>query len=113
MSRSPAAKRHFFISRAGEDAEWAVWIADVLKESGHDYFVQDEHIQFGNSFVAKMREAMEKCQHVICVLTPDYLAKDFTLAEMDTAYRLDPRGDRRMMLIVRVKPCNPPNLYSH
>ena len=106
-----SAKPSFFISRAGEDAEWGLWIAEVLREAGYEYFLQDHHIDTGHSFVERIREAMEKVQHVIAVLSPDYLAKEHTMAELDTAYALDPTGTKRMLIMVRVRPCEIPKFY--
>ena len=106
------AKASFFISRAGEDAEWGSWIADVLREAGYEYFLQDDHIDAGHSFVERIRQAMEKVQHVIAVLSPDYLTKEHTMAELDTAYAMDPTGTKRTMLMVRVRPCEIPKFYS-
>jgi tetratricopeptide (TPR) repeat protein len=107
-----SAKPSFFISRAGEDREWGLWIAEVLREAGYEYFLQDDHIDTGHSFVERIREAMDKVRHVIAVLSPDYLAKEHTMAELDTAYAMDPDGTNRVMIMVRVRPCEIPKFYS-
>lgn len=106
-----SAKPSFFISRAGEDQDWGLWIAEVLREEGYEYFLQDHHIGTGHSFVERIRQAMEQVQHVVAVLSPDYLAKEHTMAELDTAYALDPSGTKRMLIMVRVRPCEIPKFY--
>jgi tetratricopeptide (TPR) repeat protein len=102
----------FFISRAGEDREWGQWVAQVLQSAKHEYFLQDHDIQFGNDFVEKMKAAMEMCDHVIAVLSAHYLEKPHTKAEINTAYALDPTGEKRMLLIVRVSDCEIPKLFT-
>jgi hypothetical protein len=37
-----ADKPHFFISRAGEDAEYATWMAEVLEAEGYTTILQAE-----------------------------------------------------------------------
>jgi hypothetical protein len=45
------AKRHFFISRAGEDAEYAKWVAAILEDAGFTTILQDLDFQAGGSFI--------------------------------------------------------------
>jgi TIR domain len=52
------AKRHFFISRAGEDAEYAQWVASILENAGFTTILQDLDFQAGDSFIHKMNEAL-------------------------------------------------------
>jgi len=103
---------HFFISRAGEDHEWSVWVAGVLEEAEHKYFLQDHHIKPGNSFAHEEREAMELCDHVIALLSPDYFAKEHPMAEFESAWARDPLGKKRLLIPVRVRDCDIPKLYS-
>ena len=53
-----ADKPHFFISRAGEDAEYATWMAGVLEAEGYTTILQDLDFQAGDSFIYKMNEAL-------------------------------------------------------
>jgi len=102
----------FFISRAGEDREWGVWVAQVLNEAGHEYYLQDHHAELGHSFPHQEREAMERCDHLIALLSPDYLAKEHTMAELNSAWTRDPQGKKRVLLPVRVRDCEIPKLYA-
>src|SRR5258708_3543680 len=103
---------NFFISRAGEDREWGVWIAQVLKEAGHETFLQDEDILAGQSFPDRERHGLEKADHVIAVLSPDYFAKSHTMAEFESAWAPDPQGKKRPLIPIRVRDCNIPKPYS-
>jgi TIR domain len=103
-----SAKPSFFISRAGEDAEWGLWIAEVLGEEGYPYFLQDHHMGLGDNIFERTREELEKSRHIIAVLSPDYLAKEHTRREMNAGCSRDAGGIRRTLLIVRVRECEIP-----
>src|ERR1039457_5414910 len=103
---------HFFISRAGEDREWGVWVAKVLKEEGHQTFLQDDDIQVGNSFPDWEKDGMEQADHLIARLSPDYLRKEHTMAELNSAWARDPQGKNRLLIPVRVRECEIPEIYA-
>ena len=58
---SPNGRKNFFISRAGEDAEWGCWIAEVLQRAGHSYFLQDDDMPHG-SFVEHIKTITNAAQ---------------------------------------------------
>jgi predicted O-methyltransferase YrrM len=60
-----ADKPHFFISRVGEDAEYAKWVAEVLEEAGYTTILQDLDFQAGDSFIHKMNEALAAAEQMI------------------------------------------------
>src|SRR6266852_4728435 len=105
-------KFHFFISRAGEDREWAKWIANVLETEGHTTTLQDFDIKPGHSFVHQMKLAADRANHVIALLSPHYLAKPFTLNELYSALADDPVGEKRLLIPIRVAPCEIPRLIK-
>jgi len=109
----PEKKLKFFISRAGEDKEWGLWIADVLREAEFDYFLQDDHMHLGDSIVERTRQELEICDHVIAALSPDYLAKPHTMRELNAAVMRDPRGVKRVLMVVQVSDCPIPTDISH
>src|SRR5260370_12802257 len=102
---------NFFISRAGEDREWGVWAAKVLKEERHQTFLQDDDILVGHSFPDREKEAMENAVHLIALLSPDYFAKDHTMADLNSASALDPQSKQQLLIPVLVRDCDIPKLY--
>jgi len=91
---------HLFISRAGEDREIARWIAGVLREAGHEARLQDD---FGTgSFPDHIGRALKWADRLIAVLSPHYVEKPYTRAELDAAYARDPAG---FIIPIRVEPC--------
>src|ERR1035441_5682274 len=105
-------KLHFFISRAGEDREWAKWIANVLEAAGHTTTLQEFDFKPGHSIPHEMTLALERADHVIAVLSPQYLAKDFTLTELYAAFFGDPLGKKRLLIPVRVAQCDVSRLIN-
>lgn len=103
-----SAKPSFFISRAGEDQTWGLWMADLLREKDYEYFLQDHHIDLGDNIFEVTRPVLEKFRHIIAVLSPDYLLKEHTRREMNAACSRDPAGTKRTLLIVRVRDCEIP-----
>jgi hypothetical protein len=93
----------FFISRNGADREWAVWIAQTLEANGHNTIIQDWDFLPGQNFVLRMLDAAERCKRTIGVISPNYLAADFTQPEWAAAFAQDPRGEDRKFIPVLVE----------
>jgi tetratricopeptide (TPR) repeat protein len=106
-------KSHFFISRSGEDSESALWIAKILEAEGHSTTLQDLDFKPGQSFLHQMKLAEDRASHFIALLSPQYLAKPFTLSELYSAVADDPIGENRLLIPVRVVPCEIPRLIKH
>lgn len=103
---------HFFISRAGEDRDLAIWIARVLRESGHTTTLQDDDFKPGNSFVHEMASALDRATHIIGLLSPDYMAKEFTRKELYAAIADDAVGTKRLFIPVLVTDCERPRIIK-
>jgi len=103
---------NFFISRAGQDREWAKWISNVLEAEHHTTTLQDFDFKPGDSIPHQMKLALERADHVIAVLSPHYLAKDFTLTELYAAFFSDPLGKKRHVIPVLVAPHDGSPLFN-
>lgn len=83
------ATKDFFISYSSADRLWAEWITWQLEEADYSVMLQTQQFQPGQNFVQNMREAIERSQHTLVVLSPDYLNELETLAEWVQALRQD------------------------
>ncbi|GIE95342.1 TIR domain-containing protein [Paractinoplanes rishiriensis] len=101
-----------FISYAGEDRDWARWIAVELEKAGLTTVYQAADFPAGSDFVHEMHEAATVAEHTVAVLSPDYLTSVHGAAEWRAAYVRDPSGARRTLILVRVRPCSPAGLLS-
>src|ERR1700728_969716 len=113
MPDAEPEKVDFFISRAGEDAEKALWISNTLEAQGYTTIIQDKDIRPGQSFLYEMDSALKRARHIIAVLSPSYVAKEFTRSELYAAIFQDPLGKKRFLIPVRVAECDIPPTLSH
>jgi hypothetical protein len=102
----------FFISYARADQAWAEWIAWQLESAGHRTVVQAWDFRPGENFILDMQKAAAAADHTIAVLSEDYLASAFSAPEWAAALARDPTGAHRILMPVRVRPCNLTGLLS-
>ncbi len=96
----------YFISRAGADGAFAVWLAQLIRAQGGTTFVQDD--DFGHeSFVAQMHDALSGGARVVVLLTPDYLKSEYCIKETNVALSGDPNNRLRRLIPLRLRPCAP------
>jgi TIR domain len=104
--------RDFFISYTGVDREWAEWIASVLEEAGYSTVLQAWDFDIGAHFVNEMHNAMQLTDRTIGVLSRAYVESEFGQAEWQEAWRIDPAGTRRKLLMFRIEDCPRPGLLG-
>jgi tetratricopeptide (TPR) repeat protein len=108
----PAAEpvADFFISYANEDKDWATWIAWELEESDFRVVLQEWDFHAGSNFVLEMQRAASQASKTIAVLSPAYLSSEFGRAEWADRFVQDPTGEKGLLIPVRVRHCQLPNL---
>ena len=79
------ATKDYFISRAGDDAPWAQWIAWQLEAAGYSVIVQDWDFGPGRNFISSMREALDSARTTIAVYSPAYFVSKYTEDEWTAA----------------------------
>jgi tetratricopeptide (TPR) repeat protein len=104
-------RKDFFISRSGEDARWAQWIAWQLEAAGYSTIVQDWDFRPGSNFVSGMRRALDAADTTIAVYSPAYFLSPFTEDEWTAA--IATRGDEEVRFLpVRVAEVAVPRLLQ-
>ena len=81
----PRVLKDYFISRAGDDAPWAQWIAWQLEAAGYSVIVQDWDFGPGGNFISSMRDALDTARTTIAVYSPAYFASKYTEDEWTAA----------------------------
>jgi tetratricopeptide (TPR) repeat protein len=112
VGRGTEAGRDFFISYTQADRAWAEWMAWVLEEDQHSVLIQAWDFVPGSNWVQGMRAGVSGSVRTIAVLSEDYLASAYGTAEWQAAWRNDPLGAKRKLLMVRVKPCDRSDLLA-
>lgn len=102
---SSLTKKDFFISFSKVDRDWAEWIATQLEQAGYSTVFQAWDFQPGANFIQEMDKSRQEAKHIMPLLSPDYLNSYYTRPEWAVAFRDDPKGEQRLLVPVRVRPC--------
>ena len=105
-------KVDFFISYTGDDKAWAEWIAWQIEDAGYSTVLQAWDFKSGSNFLEKMHTAMNQAERTIAVLSDSYLKSQFAKSEWQNAFRLDPTGEKGLLVPVRVNECNPDGILG-
>lgn len=103
---------NFFISYNQADKVWAEWIAWQLEEAGYTTILQAWDFRPSHNFVIKINEAIRASERMIAVLSPDYMTASFSSPEWASAFARDPRGEKGLLLPVRVRECDLRGLFD-
>jgi hypothetical protein len=75
-----------FVSYTSNDRDWAFWIAEELKGLGHMPHVHEWEVNAGDAIYAWMEARLDAADHVLCVVSDDYLKAPYsTRAQGDLA----------------------------
>ncbi|MDX8033506.1 FxSxx-COOH system tetratricopeptide repeat protein [Lentzea sp. BCCO 10_0856] len=102
----------FFVSYTGADKAWAEWIAWELEAQGHETLVQAWDMVPGTNWVDVMHKGVQDSERTIAVLSSAYLSSVYGTVEWQAAWRDDPAGDNRKLLVLRVEDCGRPGLLG-
>lgn len=110
--RARLAKWDFFVSYAQTDRAWAEWIAWELEHDGYRVLIQAWDMAAGANWVNSMQEGVARAAHTIALLSPDYIRSTYGAAEWQAAWRDDPLGKQRKLIVLRVAECERPGLLG-
>ena len=74
-----------FVSCTSSDRDWAFWIAKELAALGHSPRVHEWEINRGDDIYAWMEQRHEAADHVLCVVSDDYLKAPYSTLERNAA----------------------------
>ena len=102
-----------FISYTSSDRDWAFWIAKELEALGHAPRVHEWEIEGGDDIYAWMERRHDAADHVLCVVSDDYLKAPYSTLERNAAIWQAAAKRPGFVLFAAVKPCRLPNLIDH
>ena len=102
----------FFISENHKDEQWATWIAKTLEDSGYTTIIQAWDFKPGNNFILEMQKAVTNSHKTLLVLSKNYNDSAFCQPEWAAAIKLDPMGNDRRVIPVRIENITPSGLLS-
>jgi len=102
-----------FVSYTGSDRDWAFWIAKELEALGHAPHVHEWEINGSDDIYAWMEQRHELADHVLCVVSDDYLKAPYSTLERNAALWQAAGKRPGFVLLVAVSPCKLPTLADH
>jgi TIR domain/AAA ATPase domain len=102
-----------FISYTSTDREWAYWIGRELKALDHVPHIHDWEIKGGSDIYSWMEQRHDAADHVLCVISDDYLKAPYSTLERNAALWQAASKRPGFILLVAVKPCRVPTLSDH
>jgi hypothetical protein len=98
-----------FISYSHTDSDWVFeWLVPRLKDAGLRVCTDRESFALGVPALINMENAVATSRHTLLVLTPAYLASEWTMYEQILTQTQDPIGLRQRTIPVLCQPCEPP-----
>jgi hypothetical protein len=102
-----------FVSYTGSDRDWAFWVAKELEALGHTPHVHEWEIGSGGDIYAWMEQRHDAAEHVLCVVSDEYLKAPYSTLERNAALWQAAGNRPGFVLFVAVKPSKLPTLSDH
>jgi hypothetical protein len=83
-----------------------------LEEADYSTILQAWDFDAGAHFVTEMHRATQITERTIAVLSTNYVESSYAAPEWQEAYRSDPQGAARKLLVFRVEDCPRPRLLG-
>jgi hypothetical protein len=106
MTEGSIGYRDFFISRAGRDAAFAIWVGKLIAAQSKTCVLQDKDFEHRN-FMGAIDDALKSGSRVVGLLSQAYLESDYCLLEATTALTGDPLNRQKRLILLRLEPCVP------
>ena len=98
-----------FISYSHADSDWVFeWLVPRLNDAGLKVCTDRESFALGVPALINMENAVATSRHTLLVLTPAYLASEWTMYEQILTQTQDPIGLRQRTIPVLRQPCDLP-----
>jgi tetratricopeptide (TPR) repeat protein len=102
-----------FVSYTSSDQQWAFWLARELNALGYKPHLHDWEIKAGDDIYAWMEQRHDSADHVLCVISDDYLKAPYSTLERHAALWQAAEKRPGFVLLVAVKTCKLPTLSDH
>jgi tetratricopeptide (TPR) repeat protein len=103
----------FFISYTSTDRDWAQWIGRELTALAHTPHIHEWEVKGGDDIYAWMEARHDAADHVLCVVSDEYLKAPYSTLERNAALWQAAKNRTSFVLFVVVKSCRLPTLIDH
>ncbi|MCP5103529.1 MAG: toll/interleukin-1 receptor domain-containing protein, partial [bacterium] len=102
-------KKKIFISYSHKDEKWVKeWLLPRLENEGVEVYIDFRDFEVGKPALVNMEKAVKTCDHTLLVLTPNWVASEWTGFEALMLQTIDPAGLQGRILPLMLEPCEPP-----
>jgi hypothetical protein len=74
-----------FVSYAGANRAWAEWVAWQLEQAGYQVIIKAWDFEPGDNFVDRMRDALDRADQTLALISAAYLASPYCTDEWNGA----------------------------
>ncbi|WP_367134561.1 FxSxx-COOH system tetratricopeptide repeat protein [Saccharothrix sp. HUAS TT1] len=106
------AEWDFFVSHSEADRAWAEWVAWELEAGGHRVLVRAWDAVPGANWVGQAQDGVRGARRTVALLSTAYLGSAHRAAEWQAAWRDDPAGADRGLVVLRLDECERPGLLG-
>jgi len=92
-----------FLSHSSKDKQFVRDLYQRLTRDGVDCFFDAESIGWGDNWVRVLEHALDECEYIIFVLSPDFCNSEWVEVERTSSFADDPRAHKVRPLTLR--PC--------
>ena len=113
MADRVAYRYDVYISHSDADQEWVdTELVPLLKQAKVRVALRHEDFPLGAPHLINVERFIEESRRTVVVLTPDWLANEWTTLEGILVSTADPAAQQRKLLPILLKPCTPPKLIA-
>jgi hypothetical protein len=106
---APDTPHDVFISYSHADARWVrEWLQPRLEAAGLRTCIDWRDFDVGVPSLINMERAVDHSRHTLLVLTPAWVASEWTAFEQLLTQTADPAARQRRLLPLLLQPCQPP-----
>src|SRR5579871_6375835 len=95
-----------FLSHSSKDKDFVREIYRRLTRDGVSCFFDAESIGWGDNWVRALERALDECESVVFVLSPDLINSEWVEVERTSSIANDPAGRTRKVLPLMLRPCS-------
>jgi hypothetical protein len=104
--KSVAAPAHrVFLSHSGRDKDFVRELYRRLTRDGVSCFFDIESIGWGDNWVRALERALDECEYIVFVLSPDFCESQWVDVERTSSIADDPEGLKRKVRPLMLHPC--------
>ncbi|WP_202704176.1 toll/interleukin-1 receptor domain-containing protein [Flavobacterium sp. UGB4466] len=101
-----------FISHSSKDKKFVRHLKDCLLENTIETWVDEDQLDFGDSLVNKLENAIEETSHLVIILSPASIESDWVIFELKKALENQRTGLIQKIIPIKYRECKIPDELS-